>query len=220
MTKAIIFDFDGLIVDTESVWFEVYKETFQEYNVGLTIEKFSKVIGTSDESLWKYFEDETGVSIKEAKLEEKQLALYHQKARNLKLRDGVRSYLEEAEKLGLKIGLASSSSRDWVESYLKKFEIYDYFHVIKTKEIVKKVKPDPSLYIKVLEALSVTPEESIAFEDSLNGSMAAIAAGIRCVIVPNPVTEHLPFEHYHLLLSSMAEKSLSHILGDLHQNVV
>ncbi len=55
MTKAIIFDFDGLIVDTESVWFEVYKETFQEYNVGLTIEKFSKVIGTSDESLWKYF---------------------------------------------------------------------------------------------------------------------------------------------------------------------
>ncbi len=153
-------------------------------------------------------------------MEEKQLALYHQKAGNLKLRDGVRSYLEEAEKQGLKIGLASSSSRDWVESYLKKFEIYDYFHVIKTKENVKKVKPDPSLYIKALEALSVTPEESIAFEDSLNGSMAAIAAGIRCVIVPNPVTEHLPFEHYHLLLSSMAEKSLSHILGDLHQNVV
>ncbi|NRD76527.1 HAD family hydrolase [Bacillus sp. BRMEA1] len=213
--KAIIFDFDGLIVDSESLWYEVCKEIFQEFNVHLPFEEYSKVIGTTDDFINQYFETQAGISALEAKLEEKQHKLFMERAISLSLREGVTSYLEEAKKQQLKIGLASSSGRDWVESCLKRYQIYDYFHTIKTKENVTRVKPDPSLYVKALEALEVQPNEAVAFEDSLNGSLAAIGAGIRCVIVPNPVTAHLPFENYHLRLTSMQEKSLSYVLNEI-----
>lgn len=216
MIKGIIFDFDGLIVDTETLWYEVFKEIMEEYQVKLPLEEFAKVIGTTDKVLNEYFEAQSGMSIIEANLHTKKYDLYHQKAGHLELREGVLHYLEEARKLQLKIGLASSSGRDWVESYLRKFNIYDYFEVIKTKEDVEQVKPDPSLYIKAMEDLKMIPEETIAFEDSLNGSKAAISAGIKCVIVPNPVTAQLAFENYHLRLSSMAEKSLSQVINEVN----
>ncbi|RHW35694.1 HAD family hydrolase [Neobacillus notoginsengisoli] len=215
MIKGIVFDFDGLIVDTESLWFEAYQEIMKEFRCDLTLEEFSKVIGTTDEQLNEFFELTTGMTVDEAGLHVKTRDFYHQRAGSLELREGVREFLDEARELNLKIGLASSSGRDWVESYLKKFEILEYFETIKTKEDVEKVKPDPALYVKALAALGIRPEETIAFEDSLNGSAAAIAAGMHCVIVPNPVTNHLPFENYRLKLISMAEKSLAQVIKEV-----
>ncbi|WP_115450872.1 HAD family hydrolase [Neobacillus piezotolerans] len=217
--KGIIFDFDGLIVDTESLWYEAYKEVMGEFRCELSLEEFSKVIGTTDEALNSYFEKITGKTADEAGLHLKTNELYMQKAGGLTLREGVREYLEEAKALGLKIGLASSSRREWVESYLRKFGIFDFFETIKAKEDVEKVKPDPALYILALESLGISPEETVAFEDSLNGSAAAIAAGMVCVIVPNPVTNHLPFQNYRLRLGSMAEKSLKDVLKEVERTL-
>ncbi|WP_082687089.1 HAD family phosphatase [Bacillus sp. FJAT-27445] len=217
MIKGIIFDFDGLIVDTESLWFEAYKEVMGEFGCELPLEEFSKVIGTTDEVLKDYFQKTTGITVDEAGLHLKTNELYRQKSGGLELREGVREYLEEARELGLKIGLASSSRRDWVESYLRKFGIFEYFETIMTKEDVDKVKPDPALYIRALESLGIDADEAVAFEDSLNGSAAAIAAGMHCVIVPNPVTNHLPFEKYRLRLASMAEKSLAEVLEEVER---
>lgn len=215
MIKGIIFDFDGLIVDTESLWFEAYREIMKGFECELTLEEFSKVIGTTDEQLNAFFENATGMKVDEAGLHAKTREFYHQKAGSLELREGVREFLEEAKELNLKIGLASSSGRDWVESYLRQFGILEYFNTIKTREDVDKVKPDPALYVKALNALSLEPAEAIAFEDSLNGSAAAIAAGMHCVIVPNPVTNHLPFQNYRLKLISMAEKPLAHVIKEV-----
>lgn len=217
MINGIIFDFDGLIVDTESLWYEAYKEVMGEFRCDLPLEEFSKVIGTTDEVLNAYFEKITGVTAEEAGLHLKTNELYLQKAGSLALREGVRAYLDEAKALGLKIGLASSSRREWVESYLRKFGIFEYFETIKTKEDVEKVKPDPALYILALESLGISANEAVAFEDSLNGSVAAIAAGMHCVIVPNPVTNHLPFEKYRVRLASMAEKSLAAVLEEVER---
>lgn len=84
--------------------------------------------------------------------------------------------------------------------------------MIKTRNDVEKVKPDPALYKKVIKDLGILPSEAIAFEDSANGNKAAVVAGLNCVIVPNMVTKTLTFDKYHLRMSSMKEKSLGEII--------
>ncbi|MMZ58245.1 2-deoxyglucose-6-phosphate phosphatase [compost metagenome] len=132
-----------------------------------------------------------------------------------KIRDGVEDYLNAARKLGLKIGLASSSTRPWVVGHLEKLGILHYFECIHTAEDVEQVKPDPALYIKTLQCLGVKPEEAIAFEDSPNGALAAKRAGMYCVIVPNFVTETLPFHTIDIRLQSMAEIALEQLLDKI-----
>ncbi|MGG0177505.1 HAD family hydrolase [Gottfriedia acidiceleris] len=215
MIKAVIFDFDGLIVDTESVWFEAYKEVLQRYELELTLQKFSEVVGTSDEILFDFINTNLKEPIEKELIEQMAKELVDEKLLKPSLRESVEDYLISAKNAGLKIALASSSSKEWVESFLKKLNIYEYFSVIKTKEDVKKVKPDPELYLKAIEEIGVQASEAVAFEDSLNGLIAATKAGLHCVIVPNQVTSHLEFENHSLRLSSMAEKSLEDVIKHL-----
>ena len=97
-------------------------------------------------------------------------------------------------------------------SFLEELQIRDYFEVIKTREDVEKVKPDPALYRVAIEGLGIDSSEAVVFEDSLNGLKAAIAAGLTCVVVPNDVTRNLPFENHHLRIESMKDKSLKEVL--------
>ncbi|PEC48873.1 HAD family hydrolase [Bacillus sp. AFS077874] len=220
MIKAVIFDFDGLIVDTESVWFEAYKEVLQRYEVELTLQKFSEVIGTSDEILFNFINSNLKEPIEKELIEQMAKGLVDEKLLEPALRENVEDYLISAKNAGLQIALASSSSREWVESFLKKLNIYEYFSVIKTKDDVKKVKPDPELYLKAIEEIGVQASEAVAFEDSLNGLIAATKAGLHCVIVPNQVTSHLKFENHSLRLSSMAEKSLEDVIKHLTNKLI
>ncbi|UHA75942.1 HAD family hydrolase [Paenibacillus sp. 481] len=212
--KAIVFDFDGLIIDTETVWYLAFKEVLQGYNVDFPLEVFVKCIGTDDAALHAFIEEKLGVESIEIIMN---LTKENHKAKMelLDIREGVKEYLIEAQNLGLKIGLASSSSREWVEGFLKQLQILDYFEVIKTGDEVEKVKPDPTLYIKTLEALNINADEAVAFEDSANGARAAIAAGLKCVIVPNEVTKEINFEKFHLRINSMSEMSLTQVISHL-----
>lgn len=211
MIKAIVFDFDGLIIDTETAWYSAFKEVFQGYNVDFPLEVFVKCIGTDDAALKVFIEEKLGLEsiglIMNSAKEN-----HGTKMKLIGIRDGVKEYLSEARNLGLKIGLASSSSRKWVEGFLKQLEIIDYFEVIKTRDDVEKVKPDPMLYIKAIEALNVNANEAVAFEDSANGARAAIAAGLKCVIVPNEVTKEINFEKFHLRINSMSEMGLAQVI--------
>lgn len=214
MIKGIVFDFDGLIIDTESAWYLAFKEVFQGYNVEFPKEIFVTCIGTDDSTLKAFFEEKLGADEIEKIMN---LVNENLKARTLLLdiREGVREYLEEAKALGLRIGLASSSSREWVEGFLRQFQIIDYFEVIKTGDEVEKVKPDPTLYIKAVEALNIKPDEAVAFEDSANGAKAAVAAGLKCVIVPNEMTKEINFEKFHVRIHSMSEMSLAQVISYL-----
>lgn len=217
MIKAVVFDFDGLIIDTETIWYEAYKDALFQHKVDLTIEQFALVIGTDDTVLDKYILDNIKEPSTIPEIRELASKLFHEKIGHPILRDGVEEYLIAAKEAGLKIGLASSSKRDWVEKYLTQLHIISYFEVIKTRDDVTTVKPDPELYVMALNALGVNPDEAIAFEDSLNGLKAARAAGLKCVIFPNPVTTNLAFEDHSLRLSSMAERPLAYILKELSE---
>ncbi|WP_170006026.1 HAD family hydrolase [Bacillus fonticola] len=216
MIKGVIFDFDGLLVDTESIWYEAYKEAMLDrYSVEIELAKYSGCIGTSDEGLYEYFCELTGQAVTYEEIEGLAAKKYREKMKTPVLREGVIEYLEEARKSGLRIGLASSSSRKWVEEYLTRLHTTEYFEVINTKDDVRKVKPDPELYVKTLEDLGLQPSEAIVFEDSLNGLAAAKRAGIYCVVVPNDVTRDLAFEGYGCRLESMKEKELGEVIENV-----
>jgi putative hydrolase of the HAD superfamily len=216
MIKAVVFDFDGLIIDTETVWYEAFKEVLQAYNVEYPLEEFVKVIGTHDALLNQFLEAKVGLA-ETAVVRKLAKESYLVKIQTSEIRDGVKDYLAAAQELGLKIGLASSSNRAWVEGYLKQLGIFDYFEVIKTGDQVEKVKPDPALYIKAIEELGVAADEAIAFEDSSNGAKAAKAAGLHCVIVPNEVTKSIIFDQYDLRIHSMSEMSLQDVIEYLEK---
>ncbi|MEB4796093.1 HAD family hydrolase [Paenibacillus chondroitinus] len=208
--KAIIFDFDGLIMDTESPWYHAFKDIYQEHGVELSLELWCKNVGTTFDEFNPYVYLETSIQkpldhgyIKQ--LSHEKYAVYLGEA---KLLPGVLHLLEAAKSRGLRIGLASSSTRDWVHKYLKQQGIFSYFDVIHTADDVKRVKPDPELYTLTLEKLGVAAGEALVFEDSPNGLKAAKAAGIRCVIVPNDVTRNLEFIAHDLRVASLDEIDL------------
>lgn len=212
MIKAIIFDFDGLIIDTETAWYEAFKETMDFYKCDLPLEHFVKCIGTDNNVLYEYFKDQLGDSCNIEEIEARANSLHKVKMKMPQAREGVKDYLEEARKFGYKIALASSSTRECVTHYLDELGLLSYFEVIITQDDVKKVKPAPDLYLKAIHDLNISSTEALAFEDSLNGSLSAATAGIKCVIVPNSVTESLAFEKYELRLKSMADKSLLDVI--------
>ncbi|WP_108670275.1 HAD family hydrolase [Peribacillus acanthi] len=215
MIKALVFDFDGLIIDTESVWYDSYREVLSGYGMDLKIEDFSKVIGTTDEVLYQHIRENVETKIDRDTIEKETHEIYKIKMGEPVLREGVEDYLKAAKEKGIRIALASSSSRQWVEGYIRQLGIIEYFEVIKTRDDVSKVKPDPELYMKAVEALGIESSEALAFEDSLNGLMAARKAGLHCAIVPNPVTSNLEFEDYQVRISSMGEMTLDALLDKI-----
>lgn len=216
MIKGVIFDFDGLIVDTETTWYEAFKEVFWEsHHINLDLKGYSRCIGTGNDVLYSYFRELAGSSVNCELLEERATVRYENMMKAPVLREGVKEYLDEAKQNNMKIALASSSSKDWVHTYLELLEIIDYFEVINTKDDVSNIKPDPELYNKTLMDLGLSSHETIVFEDSLNGLTAAKEAGIRCVLVPNSVTKNLNFENFDYRINSMMQISLSELLEKL-----
>ncbi|MWC27710.1 HAD-IA family hydrolase [Paenibacillus sp. MMS18-CY102] len=212
--KAIVFDFDGLIIDTETEWFYAFQEAMEQYGAAFPFEFFVTCIGTVDGRLEAFIGEQAGKENVEA-ICNLGRELHTKRMETVDIREGVKEYLAEAKELGLRIGLATSSRRVWPEMFLKKLGIRDYFEVLKTSDDVEKVKPDPALYLQAIEALGVNANEAIAFEDSAHGANAAIAAGLHCVIVPNEVTKDIAFEKFHLRINSMRDMSLAEVIAHI-----
>lgn len=218
MIKAIIFDFDGLIVDTETYEIQSYQQIYEEHQMPFPLQRWLENIGT--QGTFNPFEEllHAKKDLIIEKLDLERNAKYEQLTKNIQPREGVLEYLIRGKELGLKIAIASSSSRKWVTSYLERLGIFPYFDCIYTSDDVKKVKPDPELYIKTIDYFRLQPEEAIVFEDSANGSLAAIRAGIPCVIVPNEATSSLIFhEKVALRMMSKKEKTLDEVITFISQ---
>ncbi|MGY3836625.1 HAD family hydrolase [Bacillus atrophaeus] len=217
MIKALIFDFDGLILDTETHEYEVLQEIFEEHGSTLPLSVWGEVIGTAAGFRpFVYLEEQLGRKLDHGELTKIRRERFSKRMETEKARPGVEAYLNAAKDLGLKVGLASSSDYKWVAGHLKQIGLFDDFEVIQTADDVEEVKPNPELYLKAAENLGVSPAECIAFEDSVNGSIAAKRAGMKCVIVPNKVTGSLLFEDYDHRLESMAEMELELLLDHLN----
>lgn len=216
MIRGLIFDFDGLILDTEGPIYQSWLELFQDHGAELRFDVWASIIGTSNIEHFDPFqllEETVGQSLDHETLAPlrytRELELCHAQP----ILPGVIGKIERAKKLGLKLGVASSSNRDWVAGHLSRLGLACYFDVVHTSDDVKRTKPDPSLFLLTLASLDLQPGEAIVFEDSPNGVTAAKRAGIFAVAVPNDLTRRLSLEHADLKLHSLAELSLDEIIA-------
>ncbi|GGD55259.1 HAD family hydrolase [Paenibacillus nasutitermitis] len=214
MIRAVVFDFDGLIIDTETPSYHAFCEVYREYGAELPFEMYAKCVGTTFEHFdpHLYLSECVGEAIDPKLVNTRFRAVYSRLMSESALRPGVVEYLQTARKLQIKTAIATSASLSWVEPYLQRFELKDYFDHITTADDVSKVKPDPELYLQSLSKLGVAAEEAISFEDSLNGFKAARAAGLNCVVVPNEMTKQFAFADYDLMMDSMADRSLEEVI--------
>jgi HAD superfamily hydrolase (TIGR01509 family) len=210
--RALIFDFDGLIVDSESPGFQAWSEVYAMHGCSLPFDKYSACIGTiGGFDLHGYLEEQSGRSFDRVDLEQACNTRWLELMTTQPVLPGIAACVLSAKNRGLKLAIASSSTRKWVTRNLQKFGLFNAFDAICTSDDVTAVKPDPALYLLALERLGVRAEEAIAFEDSPNGILAAKRAGIFCVAVPNPLTKDLPLELADRRLHSLEEFDLDNV---------
>lgn len=215
MIRALILDFDGLILDTEGPAYQSWVEIFEEFGAELPLSAWEAWLGGSPDMFdpCGYLEGQLARKVDRKRLTERQLRREADLIEVKGVLPGVLEYVADAKRLGLRLGLASSSDRAWVHRYLEKLRLREEFDAIKCAEDVQEVKPSPDLYLAVLDELGLGPREAIAFEDSPNGITAAQAAGLFCVAVPNPLTRQLSTDHADLHLDSLADLPLEDLLA-------
>jgi HAD superfamily hydrolase (TIGR01509 family) len=220
MIEAVIFDFDGLILDTEVPEFQTWQEIYQAHGCKLALEIWATGLGTSADAFdpCAHLEAQLGRLIDREVIHQRRRQRYHELLGAKAVLPGVREYIAEAKRLGLYLGVASSSSREWVVGHLTELGLYAYFDCIKCRDDVPHVKPDPALYQAVVETFALQPHQAIALEDSPNGITAAKRAGLFCVAVPNPLTRQLSLAHADLLVSSLADLPLQQLLDHVQRN--
>ena len=214
---ALVFDFDGLILDTETTDFQSWQEVYRAHGCELRLEDWADCVGRPAGHFdpFEHLERLTGVRFERGQIRAQRSARMRELNLLQSVLPGVCDYLREARELGLTIGLASSSDRAWVHGHLGRLGLRDYFDTIKCVEDTGAHKPDPAPYLAVLDTLGVPPAGAVAFEDSPHGVAAAKAAGMLCVAVPNPVTRRLGLDRADLVLASLASLPLSVLLTRL-----
>lgn len=213
--QALIFDFDGLILDTEGPDYRAWQEVFEEHGGDLPLLVWCECVGRSAD--WfdpiAYLEEQIGERVDREAMLSRHRQLHREMIEAEAILPGVEEYLTQAGELGLRLGVASSSSRDWVEGHLGRLGLDGPWDCMFCWDDVERAKPEPDLYLAALGALGVTEREAIAFEDSPNGVAAACAAGVYCVAVPNRLTRELDLSRADVTLSSLTELPLSELLA-------
>jgi HAD superfamily hydrolase (TIGR01509 family) len=207
MIRALIFDFDGLILDTETPVFRSWQELYAAQGGCLTYELWAQTVGTvsTEAEHFAALEIQTGYPLDRETLGPQRRQREGELILKQPVLPGVRELLVEGKQRGLKIGLASSAGCKWVLGHLRRLELLSYFDSVRGRDDVERVKPDPELFLTVLADLEAEPREAVVFEDSPNGIRAAKAAGLLCVAVPNPVTRQYSLAQADLRLESLAE---------------
>ena len=212
---ALIFDFDGVILDTETPDFQTWEAVFREHGARLERPVWSALIGRgrgSSFDMRNHLEGLSGMSVDWETVKAERRRRYLERIASSALLPGVTDYIHDAKRRGLKLGVASSSSREWVEGHLRSREILDCFDCIRCGDDVSATKPDPEVYLSALERMDTRADEAFAIEDSPVGIAAARAAGLFCVAVPNPMTRDLPLDEADLVLESLVDRPLEAVI--------
>jgi HAD superfamily hydrolase (TIGR01509 family) len=214
--RAIVFDFDGLILDTEEPVYRSWVEVYEAHGQTLPFERWVQIVGstTTEFHPQRHLEERLGRPLSQEVIDSRigrrtELILAQQ------ILPGILQYIDDATSLGLKLGVASSSTRDWVSGHLERLGILGRFGCVRCRDDVNNAKPEPDLYLAVLDCLGVSPSEALSIEDSPNGVIAAKRAGMLCVAIPNSITATLDLSRADLVLRSLSEVPLRDLLPRL-----
>ncbi len=225
MITALILDFDGLIVDTETPAYTSWQLLYAEYGLELPLDLWKDALGTNHgfdaathlaQLLTQRDQHLPGSDLPQ-QLNARRQALKQQLSGDQPLLPGVLSLLDQAAAMGMPCAIASSSSYAWVSYWLRHHAIIERFACIRTADDVVRTKPAPDLFLSAAACLGVAPAQCLVFEDSPNGILAAQAAGMRCVAVPGAISQQLVLPQADLLLSALDAMPLAEILTILGQ---
>ncbi len=188
MITAVIFDMDGTLYNNEHIYFKCYKKAAAEMGLDFTFVLFAQGVGISREEANKFIRQHFGQDTDTDRLERRTYQLveaYLSGGGEIPFMPGAKQTVELFYKRGLKLGLASSNIRKWVEFYVETTGLRRYFATFTTCEDVTHLKPNPEVYLRTAAKLGVDPKQCLVFEDSVAGATASIRAGMRTCMVPN-----------------------------------
>ena len=204
---ALLFDFDGLILDTEYPYYASWSEVYDSFGLNLALSDWAALIGKGATVLartpYEDIEARLGLCLDYDAIRVVRRASFDRLMALETALPGVETLIADAKRHGLLLGVASSSPRNWVVGYLERLGIYDSFDVIRCGDEVERTKPAPDVYLSLLNALGIGADEAMALEDSAHGTAAAKAAGLFCVVVPNRITQHIRAETADLYTESL-----------------
>jgi HAD superfamily hydrolase (TIGR01509 family) len=221
MIAALILDFDGLLMDTETPALESWRHVYAGYGYEITLEMWQSALGSHGgfnalEHLTDVMrQQQPAVSFEPEQVYAERQQIKHQMCRDLALLPGAHALLDAADARGLPMAVASSSDREWVQGWLEHQRIAERFVCIRTAEDVAQTKPAPDLFLQAAACMGVSPARCLVFEDSPNGILAARAAGMPCVAVPGSISRHMPMPPADLLLEALDTLTLAEMLEQI-----
>lgn len=201
---AVVFDFDGLMIDSESEVAACVTEVLAEQGLALSLEDVAHLFGSTDtEAEWDRLLAPHGLSL--AALRPSVDAILHPRLDLLPLLPGVVDVLDAARDAGWRTAIATGTDRPRLLGHLARLGLQDRFDVLVTRREVERGKPAPDIYLEAASRLRTPAEECLALEDSLPGCAAALAAGMRVIVCPSPVTARCAFPADVPRVASLAE---------------
>ena len=202
--RALLFDFDGIIVDTEWAIYETWHETFRDHGHQLPLEVYNQCIGTDFET-WSpktHLEDLTGTSLDWHQIDDGRQERIEKTLEGSPPMPGIPEALAAGQAAGLRMAVVSSSSHNWVDGWLEKIGMTSFFDTTVCRDDAPRIKPAPDLYLEAARQLALEPSDCLVIEDSINGIKSAAAAGMPSVAIPNRVTACCDF--------SLSDRVLAH----------
>ncbi|CAL28723.1 HAD family hydrolase [Staphylococcus carnosus] len=197
--RAVVFDFDGTIIDTEQHLFETINKHLEMHGkTPISIDYYRASIGGAASELHTYLENEIGEKETEALYDD-----HHTQSAHLPMIENIRKLMNLLEKKSVPMSIATSSSRSNIQPTLEALDLPERMSVIVGREDVDEVKPAPDLYLKAVQELNLNPVSCLAIEDSVNGATAAETAGLGVIVNTNAMTELMNFDALQLVGKNM-----------------
>ena len=203
--RAVVFDFDGLILDTEVPIYRSWLEVYEAHGQDLPFDRWMLIVGSSNAAFDPRgnLEARLGRALTQEVIDAR-LRRRTEMVLAQPILPGVSELASACRAAGIRTGVASSSTRSWVTEHLQRLGLLELFECVRCRDDVASVKPAPDLYLASLACLGVEASEALAIEDSPNGVSAAKTAGMFCVAVPNTITAGQDLSQADLLLPSLA----------------
>ncbi|MBN1948373.1 MAG: HAD family phosphatase [Candidatus Cloacimonetes bacterium] len=217
---AVIFDMDGVIIDSEPLYFRVEQELFQSLGVDISREFHSNLVGLSMNRIWQMIKHRNNLSQSIEELTEIHHRLMIELIRNspgLRPMPGLLPLLAQLHEYNIPCAIASSSSRELIGEVLSRLDISNYFRVIVGGDEIVESKPDPAIFLSAASQLAKKPDQCLVIEDSRNGMLAARSAGMRCVGLKNPNSGWQNLQEADLIITGLSQLDLNIIINLLKQ---
>jgi HAD superfamily hydrolase (TIGR01509 family) len=212
--KALIFDMDGVLLDSEPYYYDYLYQRFAELGLTVTEEEYNGFVGLPTNKVWSYLEKANNINLgieNLLKYEEEQVNIIFMEA-PLEPITGVKDLLDVMASLDILMGVASSSSKSTIQLIIEKLGLSTYFKFLVSGTEVENGKPHPDIFLKAAQLHNVSPENCIVIEDSKNGIMGAKRAGMTCVGFRNPGSGQQDLSEADIVIDSYSKENIDSII--------